>query len=126
VGVVDVRSEGFGFADAVPSATAFSTGILTGGVLRGLGFTSRAKTWGDPPPAPVADRLVVDATNVSAVTVDPRRAGVTCDAEIVVVSPEPVDVTLAGCEPPCRKVVPAHGRNGRPPGLCRGRTVRVR
>ena len=118
VGVVDVRSEGFGLADPVASPTSVSGGILTGGIFP-LPFTSRSKTWGDAGAAPVADRLVVDASNVASVTIDPRRARVSCDVEVVVAGPEPVQVELAGCEPPCRKSVPAHGRDGRPPGLCR-------
>jgi predicted esterase len=125
VGTVDVRSGGFGLGDPVPSATAVGAGVMTGGVFS-LGFASRAKTWGPVPATPAADRLVVSATNVAAVTIDPRRARVTCDAEVVVQGAEPVDVTLAGCEPPCRKTVPAHGRDGRPPGLCRERAVRAR
>ena len=120
VGVVDVRSEGFGLADPVASPTSVSGGFLTGGIFP-LPFTSRSKTWGEPAAAPVADRLVVDASNVASVTVDPGRARVSCDAEVVVVGPEPVQVELTGCEPPCRKSVPAHGRDGRPPGLCRPR-----
>lgn len=118
VALVDVRSGGFGVADPLASPTAVGGGLLTGGVIP-LAFTSRAKTWGVAPAAPLADRLVVDATNVASVTVDPRRARVTCDADVVVESADPVEVKLAGCEPPCRKSVPAHGRDGRPPGLCR-------
>jgi predicted esterase len=120
VGVVDVRSDGFGLADPVASPTNVSSGFLTGGIFP-LPFTSRSKTWGEPAAAPRADRLVVEASNVASVTVDPGRARVSCDAEVVVVGPEPVQVGLNGCEPPCRKSVPAHGRNGRPPGLCRPR-----
>lgn len=120
VGVVDVRSEGFGVGDSPPSGTTAGSGLLTGGVFP-LGFTSRTQSWAPPPPAPVADRIIVDATNVSGLTIDPRRARVSCGAEVVVTSADPVNVTLAGCAPPCRRSVPAHGRDGRPPGLCRAR-----
>jgi predicted esterase len=120
VAVADVRSEGFGAGDPAASPTAVGSGLLTGGIFP-LPFVSRSKAWGAAPAAPVADRLVVGATNVASLTIDPRRARVTCDAQVVVASAEPVDVRLAGCEPPCRKSVPAHGRNGRPPGLCRER-----
>ncbi|MGH2979547.1 MAG: hypothetical protein ACRDLQ_07910 [Solirubrobacterales bacterium] len=120
-GLIDVRSEGFGRGDPPALATVQGAGLLTGGVLASLPFNSQSKAWGPVPAAPAADRLVVGATNVASVTIDPRRARVTCDAEIAVEGQEPVEVTLAGCEPPCRKSVPAHGRNGRPPGLCRSR-----
>ncbi len=118
IGKVDVRSEGFGVGDPAPSPTSTGLRQLGGGVLATLSYNFRLRTWGDAPAAPVADRLVVDAHNVAAISVDPRRARVTCDAEIVLTG-EPVDVTLAGCPPPCRKAVPAHGRDGRPPGLCK-------
>jgi hypothetical protein len=99
-----------------------SSGFLTGGIFP-LPFTSRSKTWGEPAAARVADRLVVDASNVASVTSIQARARVSCDAAVVVVvvGPEPVQVELNGCKPPCRKSVPAHGRDGRPPGLCRPR-----
>ena len=47
--------------------------------------------------APVADRLEITATNLSAVTIDARRAGVTCDAEVVIDSDTPLEVTFTGC-----------------------------
>jgi predicted esterase len=118
VGVVDVRSEGFGRGDPIAAPTSIGAGLLTGGVFP-LGFTSRSRAWGPAPAAPPADRLVVRATNVAAVTIDPGRARVGCDADVVVEGGEPVEVILAGCDPGCRKTVPAHGRDGRPPGLCR-------
>src|SRR6185436_207488 len=114
-GRVDVRSEGFGLGDPAPSDTVHGSGTLSGGALATLQYASQSRTWGAAPPAPLANRLVVDATNVSALTIDPRRARVGCDATIALTSDGPTKVTLAGCAPPCRKVVPAHGRNGRPP-----------
>jgi hypothetical protein len=118
-GRVDVRSEGFGLGDPVPSDTAHGSGTLAGGALATLQYASQSRSWGSAPPAPLANRLVVDATNVSTLTIDPRRARVGCDATIALTSDGPTKVRLAGCEPHCRKTVPAHGRNGRPPGLCK-------
>ena len=67
VGVVDVRSEGFGAGDPAPSGDVTDRlQLLNGGVLATLFYTSRPQTWGAAPAAPVADRLVVDARNVSA------------------------------------------------------------
>jgi hypothetical protein len=97
-GIVDVRSEGFGLGDPVPSATVFGSGQLTGGVLFSLPFTSQSRTWGPAPVEPVADRLVLNATNVAEVTVDRRRAHVSCRARIDVTSDGPVKVRLAGCD----------------------------
>jgi hypothetical protein len=53
--------------------------------------------WGPAPIEAKADRLDVNAKNLSAVTIDPRRAGVDCKAAIDVTSDGPIQVTLAGC-----------------------------
>jgi len=94
---VDARSEGFGVGDPPPSGKVLGSGFLTGGVLFSLPFTSQAQTWGAAPTAPVADRLTVNATNVGTLTIDPRRARLSCRAKITVVSDGPVTVRLAGC-----------------------------
>jgi hypothetical protein len=99
VGVVDVRSEGFGSADAPPSGTSTGFGQLNGGVLATLFFSTRTQTWGAAPAAPVADRLVVDARNVAALRIDPRRAHISCRAKMVVTSDGPMQLRLAGCPP---------------------------
>jgi hypothetical protein len=70
-------------------------------VLFSLPFSSQAQTWGPAPVAPVTDRLLVHATNVVSVTIDHRRARVSCHARVDVVSDGPVKVTLAGCERRC-------------------------
>ena len=98
-GVVDVRSEGFGSGDAPPSGTSTGFGQLNGGVLATLFFSARTQTWGAAPAAPVADRLVIDARNVATVTIDPRRARISCRAKMVVTGDGPVQVRLAGCPP---------------------------
>ena len=118
VGVVDVRSEGFGLADPVASPTSVSGGILTGGIFP-LPFTSRSKTWGEPAAAPVADRLVVDASNVASVTVDPGRARVSCDAEVVVARARPGRAQWMRTA--MSQVGSGHGRDGRPPGCAASR-----
>ncbi len=97
IGQVDVRSGGFGVADPVPAATSTGLRQLTGGVLATLFYNYRAKTWGEAAPAPRADRLVVDARNVSSITIDPRRARVSCRAKIRVTSDGPMRVRLKGC-----------------------------
>jgi hypothetical protein len=99
VGVVDARSEAFAAGDPPPSGTITGFSLLDGGVLANLPYVWRKQTWGDAPAAAAADRLVIDARNVSAVTIDPRRAGVSCDAKIVLTSDGPVNVKLEGCKP---------------------------
>jgi hypothetical protein len=96
-GKVDAFSHGFGKGDPAASATQRGAGTLPDGNLGVLLFTSQTKTWGPVPPAPRADRIDLTATNVSAVTINPKRAGVSCNADVRVTSDGPVTVNLAGC-----------------------------
>jgi hypothetical protein len=97
LGSVDVRSEGFGVADPTPAATQHGAGVLTGGQIPAIPFTSQSKTWGEAPAAPVADALDITARNVSNVTIDAARAKVDCAAQLHVTSDGPLKVTLADC-----------------------------
>ena len=97
LGTIDVRSEGFGVGDPPASATQFGAGVLTGGQLGALPFTSESKTWGAAPKAPAKDALDISATNVSQVTIDAKRAKVDCHAQLNVTSDGPLTVKLAGC-----------------------------
>src|SRR5207253_1302323 len=97
LGTVDVRSEGFGVADPTPSATQHGAGVLTGGQVPAIPFSSQSKTWGEAPAAAVADALDITARNVSSVTVDAARAKVDCAAQLHVTTDGPLKVTLADC-----------------------------
>src|ERR1043166_5854807 len=46
IGTVDVRSEGFGDADAPVLATETGAGALTGGQIPAIPYTSETKKWG--------------------------------------------------------------------------------
>jgi hypothetical protein len=107
LGEVDVRSEGFGVGDPSPSATQHGVGVLTGGQIPAIPFTSQSKTWGAAPAAPVHDALDLTATNVSAVTIDAKRAKVDCKAHLNVTTDGPVTVTLADCKGVKSKTVSA-------------------
>jgi len=97
LGTIDVRSEGFGVGDPPASATQLGAGVLTGGQLGALPFTSESKTWGAAPKAPAKDALDISATNVSQVTIDAKRAKVDCHAQLNVTSDGPLTVHLADC-----------------------------
>ncbi|HKN94211.1 MAG TPA: glucodextranase DOMON-like domain-containing protein [Thermoleophilaceae bacterium] len=97
LGTIDVRSEGFGVSDPVAGATQHGAGALTGGTLPAIAYTSQSKQWGPALPALRRDRLDINAQNVSAVTIDPSRAHVSCGAALNVQTDGPVSVTLAGC-----------------------------
>jgi hypothetical protein len=96
-GTIDVRSEGFGVGDPLPGATGHGAGALTGGTLPAIAYTSQSRQWGPVPPALTRNRLEIDAQNLSALTIDPARAHVSCGAALDVTTDGPVSVTLAGC-----------------------------
>jgi hypothetical protein len=96
-GTIDVRSEGFGTGDPVAGPTQHGAGALTGGTLPAIAYTSQSRQWGPVPPALVRNRLDINAKNISALTIDPSRARVTCGAALNVTTDGPVSVTLAGC-----------------------------
>jgi hypothetical protein len=97
-GTVDAFSHAFGTGDPLASATQLGAGTLSGGNLGTLAFTRQYKTWGPAPPILSADRIDLTATNVSAVTINPKRAGVDCNVDLRVTSDGPLTVTLTGCK----------------------------
>jgi hypothetical protein len=97
LGTIDVRSQGFGVADPVPSATQHGAGALTGGQIPAIPFTSQEKSWPAAAAAPPANALEINATNVSKVTIDAARARVDCAAQLHVTTDGPLKVTLADC-----------------------------
>jgi hypothetical protein len=98
LGKVDVRSHGFGVGDPAPSATQTGAGALTGGQIPAIPYTSQSKSWGAPPAQPASNSLDISATNVSAVTIDAKRAKIKCNAQLNVTTDGPLTVTLADCK----------------------------
>lgn len=97
LGTIDVRSAGFGTGDPTPSGTQVGGGVLTGGTLPAMLMAEQSQTWGAAPPAPIADRLDINATNIGRVIIDPARAHVDCNAALSITSDGPVAVQLEGC-----------------------------
>jgi pimeloyl-ACP methyl ester carboxylesterase len=97
LGSIDVRSEGFGLSDPVPGATQSGAGVLSGGQIPAIPYTSQSKAWGAAQPAPASDTLDISATNVSHVTIDAARAHVDCSAHLNVSSDGPLKVSLTDC-----------------------------
>ena len=97
LGTIDVRSEGFGVGDPTPSGTQVTGGALTGGTLPAIAYQEQFQTWSDAPSAPVADKLDITATNVSAVTIDVERAKVDCNVTLNVTTDGPLQINLLGC-----------------------------
>jgi pimeloyl-ACP methyl ester carboxylesterase len=96
-GTIDVRSHSSAFGDPPTKPVEASAGTLNGGSHGPLPYHRRTLDWGPAPRQPKANRLEVTATNIAAVTIDPKRAGVGCDAVLEVASDGPLKVTLAGC-----------------------------
>ena len=109
-GQIDAVSRGFGSADPVASVTQPGAGQLTGGNLGPIQFTSRAKTWGPPTPAPRGNAIAVTATNISKASIDVKRASVDCSVTLNITSDGPIDVSLPGCN----RTVHAAGSGGSP------------
>ena len=93
----DVRSLGFGRDDPPAGETTHGAGVLSGGTIPAIPYTSQAKAWGPAPSAPVTDALDVQATNVAALSVDARRARVDCSAALHVSTDGPLKLTLTDC-----------------------------
>jgi hypothetical protein len=110
IGKVDVLSQGFGVGDPTPSGVTNGAGVLTGGQNPAMPYTCQSQSWGPSPPAgtcavgtvagpatPVKDELDIEATNISDVTVNARRARVTCDAQKNITTDGPLTVHMVDC-----------------------------
>jgi pimeloyl-ACP methyl ester carboxylesterase len=95
-GTIDVLSKGFGLADGSVNPVVDGAGALTGGEIPALAYVSETRTWGPPRHLPQADALVLQATGVTAVTIDAARAHVSCHAAVSVRTAVPLEVTLCG------------------------------
>ena len=109
LGTVDVLSQGFGVGDPTPSGVTNGAGVLMGGQAP-LAYACESQSWGPSAPTgtceagtvagpsiPVRDELDIDATNISDVTVNARRARVTCDAEQNITTDGPLTVHMVDC-----------------------------
>ena len=110
LGTVDVLSQGFGQGDPTPSGVTNGAGVLLGGQIPAMAYSCESQSWGPSAPLgtceaqtapgptiPVRDELDIDATNVSDVTVNARRARVTCDAQQNITSDGPITVHMVDC-----------------------------
>ena len=68
-------------------------------------YNSQEVTWGPAPTTPIRDEIDVKAENVASITIDAKRAKVSCKAKINVTSDGPITVKLLGC--PTANVVTA-------------------
>ena len=117
---IDVRSEGFGLADPVPSALNTAPGVLTGGRFGAMSYVERSVTRSKPAAAPVRNWLDVTALNLATAVIDAKRARVSCAPELKVTSDGPLDIAIA-CP---RRAAPPRANSGHE-GCARTVTVRL-
>jgi dienelactone hydrolase len=97
-GTIDAISRGFGRADPPASPTVQGGGALPGGAfLDPYPFTFQRKSWGAAPRRPRANRIIIDAEGIAAVTIHPHRARVDCRVDLDVTTDGPIRIRLAGC-----------------------------
>lgn len=97
-GTIDARSRAFGVGDPEVLPAEQTTGVFEGGHHEPAPYTRRVQGRDAAPAQPTADRLVITATNIATVNVDPTRAGISCAAEIDITADGPMEVVLAGCD----------------------------
>lgn len=100
MGTIDVFSHGFGLGDPVPRPTQRIAGEgrpVAEGAPAGVPWVGFKREWNPAPSAPVQDVLDITATNIREVTIDVRRARVSCDPKLTVHSDGPITIRLAGC-----------------------------
>ena len=94
-GTIDAVSHGFGLADPDTQLETPTAGVDH--VETANAYWQVERTWADPKPVARQDLLVIKATNIKSVTIDPKAAHLTCHAKIQVHSDGPLTVTLLGC-----------------------------
>ena len=95
-GTIDVVSTNRDHADGPPRAPVSGAGVLTGGEIPAIPYVSETRERPGRLPLHATDSLLVRATGITAVTIDARRAHVTCGALLWVRTTVPLRVTLCG------------------------------
>ena len=106
LGTIDVNSHGFGVGNPT-TATGTGAGVLTGGQSPALAYTCQSQNWGTAPAAGSCDGLStnlpstrpldsfdINNTNISNVTINARRAHLTCNATH---NSTTVNITMNNC-----------------------------
>jgi predicted esterase len=111
LGTVDVTSGGFGVGPpAVPDRSVENGSIASDGIymtsfdtpyqhwsLPDNPYTREYRHLGSGPAQAPSDTLSISAKNIGALTIDPQRAKVSCNAKLDVKSDGPLSITLLGC-----------------------------
>jgi predicted esterase len=98
VGTVDAVTHGLGRAEAAAPAKRIEGGLADGAVTSVNPYLREYRHRPDPVPAAERNALDVTATDITEVTVDPKRAGLDCDADINARTNLDLAVRLLGCD----------------------------
>jgi hypothetical protein len=96
-GTIDVVSRGFGLVDAPVAPMVPSAGTESGTTIALNSYTSEQRIKPAPLAAIAQDRLDITARNIATVTIDRKRARVSCNAALNVVTDGPLTVRMSGC-----------------------------
>jgi hypothetical protein len=96
-GTIDVVSRGFGLADAPKAPVLAGAGVEPGTTVPLNAYLTEQRTKPAPLPALAQDRLDITARNIASVTIDRKRARVSCGAQLNVDTDGPLTVRLSGC-----------------------------
>jgi hypothetical protein len=96
-GTIDVVSRGFALADAPVAPMVPSAGTEPGTTIALNSYTSEQRIKPAPLAAVAQDRLDITARNIATVTIDRKRARVSCNAVLNVVTDGPLTVRMSGC-----------------------------
>jgi len=96
-GKIDVRSLASGLGDPPVVGPTIGYHYLYGGSHGPLLYQERKLSWGPAPRIAKANELAIDATNISAVTIEASRAGVSCAAKLDITSDGPIHVRMTDC-----------------------------
>lgn len=97
LGQIDVVSSGLGFTDAPVPVKTTKVGTQSGTFSPLNPYTQETRKLAKPVAAKKENALKITATNIRAITVDPKCAGLDCNAAISVDTGGPLAVTLDGC-----------------------------
>jgi hypothetical protein len=96
-GTIDVVSRGFGLADAPKAPMLPSAGLEPGTTIPLNAYIREQRNKPAPLPALALDRLDITARNIATVTIDRKRARVSCNAALNVDTDGPLTVRMSGC-----------------------------
>lgn len=97
LGTIDVVSHGFGLIDAPSAPVMLTTSTEPGTTVPLNAYIKEQRTKPAPLPTLQLNRLDITAQNIRSVTIDRKRARVTCNADLRVTTDGPLTVRMHGC-----------------------------